>query len=163
VSEPAGAGGPDAVAATLAAFLAGSGARSAVAVVDTGDAEPVLVECDATDGGWVTEEGEEPRPAMPALPLPLPHLHTFELIEVDASRAEVTAPMGAIAHLAGATLELAQTIGGRSVLTAEFATTDPVAPLTIAARPGDPILLVIGEEQFAMPLGWPDPEERKGR
>jgi hypothetical protein len=153
--------GPDAVAATLAAFLAGSGARSAVAVLDTGDG-PVLVECDATDGAWVTE-GEQPRPATPAAPLPLPHLHSFELIEVDAARAELTAPMGAVAHLAGATQELAGTLGGRSVLTAEFATTDPLAPLTIAARPGDPIVLAIGEEQFAMPAGWPDAQERKGR
>jgi hypothetical protein len=151
VSAPAG---PDAVAATLAGFLAGSGARSATAVLDTG-AGPVLVECDATDGAWVTE-GEEPRPAMPAAPLPLPHMHAFELIEVDADRAEITAPMGAVAHLAGATAELARTLGGRSVLTAEFATTDPVAPLTIAARPGEPIVLAIGEEQFAMPERWPE-------
>jgi hypothetical protein len=145
---------PDSVAATLAGFLAASGARSAMAVLDT-DEGPVLVECDATDGAFVTE-GEEARPAMPAAPLPLPHLHSFELIEVDASRAEITAPMGAVAHLAGATAELARTLGGRSVLTAEFATTDPVTPLTIAARPGEPIVLALGEEQFAMPDGWPD-------
>jgi hypothetical protein len=154
VSAPgAGRSGADVAAATLAAFLAASGARSATAVLDTDDG-PVLVECDTIGGASVTE-GELPRPAMPAAPLPLPHLHAFELIEVDSARAEVTAPMGAIAHLAGATLELAGTLGGRSVLTAEFATTDPLSPLTIAARPGDPIVLAIGEEQFAMPPGWP--------
>jgi hypothetical protein len=153
VSAPAGAGGPDSVAATLAAFLAGSGARAATAVLDT-EGGPVLVECDTTEGAFVTED-EDPRPAMPALPLPLPHLHSFPLLEVDAARAQITAPMGAIAHLAGATAELAATLGGRSVLTAEFATTDPVAPLTIAARAGEPIVLALGEEQFEMPEGWP--------
>jgi hypothetical protein len=145
---------PDSVAATLAAFLAASGARAATAVLDA-DGGPVLVECDATDGASVTE-GEDARPAAPAAPLPLPHLHRFELIEVDAQAAEITAPMGAVAHLAGATAELAASLGGRSVLTAEFATTDPLAPLTIAARPGEPIVLAIGEEQFAMPDGWPE-------
>jgi hypothetical protein len=151
VSAPAA---PDSVAATLAAFIAGSGARAATALLDT-EQGPVLVECDATDGAFVTEDDEDPRPAMPALPLPVPHLHAFPLIEVDAARAEITAPMGAIAHLAGATAELAATLGGRSVLTAEFATTDPVAPLTIAARAGEPIVLALGEEQFEMPEGWP--------
>lgn len=149
-----GVGGPDVIAATLAAFLSASGGRSATALLET-EAGAVLVECDEREGAWVTE-GEEPRPAMPAAPLPLPHLHAFELIEVDADRAEITAPMGAIAHLAGATNELAATLGGRSVLTAEFATTDPVTPLTIAARPGDPIILALGEEQFPMPPGWPE-------
>ena len=153
--------GADVAAATLAAFLAGSGARSALAVLDTNAGE-VLVECDAREGAWVTE-GEHARPAVPAAPLGLPHLHAFELIEVDAERAEITAPMGAVAHLAGATMELAQTFGGRSVVTAEFATTDPLAPVTIAARPGEPIVLAIGEEQFAMPAGWPGEQERKGR
>jgi hypothetical protein len=147
-------GGADAVAATLGAFLAASGARSAMAVLDT-PTGPALVECDVTNGAFVTE-GEEQRPAMPAAPLPLPHLHSFELIEVDAARAEITAPMGAVAHLAGATQELAGTLGGRSVVTAEFATTDPLTPLTIAARPGEPIVLALGEEQFAMPEGWPE-------
>ena len=145
--------GPDAAAATLAGFLEASGARSVTALLET-DAGAALVECDESGGAWVTE-GDEPRPAGEAPALEVPHVHAFGLIEVDATRAELTAPMGAIAHLAGATSALAETLGGRSVVTAEFATTDPVSPLTIAARTGDPVILALGEEQFEMPPGWP--------
>ena len=88
--------------------------------------------------------------------LPLPHVHSFPPLEVDAARAEVTGPVGAVAHLAGAVRELAGSLPGRSVLTVEFETTDPQAPLTIAARAGEPVVLVLGEQQFEMPTGWPE-------
>jgi hypothetical protein len=38
-----------------------------------------------------------------------------------------------------------------------FATGDAETPLTIAARRGDPLVLALGEEQFAMGSGWPTP------
>jgi hypothetical protein len=143
----------EAVAATLLAFLREAGAGRAVAVLD--DDPPVLVEVEG-EGTPTASVGEEVRPLL-ALeePGPLPHVHAFPPLDVDAEAAEITAPMGAVAHLAGAVRELSRGLPGRSVLTVEWATTDPDAPLTVAARGEDPMVLAIGAEPFEMPAGWP--------
>jgi len=76
--------------------------------------------------------------------------------EVDAVRAEITAPLGGVEHHARAVRELAEAFPGHSVVSVQFATTDPLLPLTIAARAGDPLVLALGEdEQFEMAPGWP--------
>ena len=74
----------------------------------------------------------------------------------SAARASCRAPIGAIANLAEAVLSLAGAFGGRSVATADFPTRDPEQLLTIAARPGEPVVLAVGDQQFAMPGGWPE-------
>ncbi|MGI8594965.1 MAG: hypothetical protein ACR2ML_11475 [Solirubrobacteraceae bacterium] len=146
---------PEVVAATIRAFLAACGGERASALVDRGPQPPFLVEAGATGVAELTE-GEDMRPlAAAAEPLALPHVHAFPPLQVDAAQAEITAPMGAVAHLARAVRELARQLGGRSVLTVEWQTTDPDAPLAIAARGDEPLLLVIGEEDFAMPADWP--------
>jgi hypothetical protein len=63
----------------------------------------------------------------------------------------VTAPLGAIDALARAVEALAAALGGRSVALAFFQTTDDETPLGIAARPGEPVVLTLGEDQFGMP------------
>jgi hypothetical protein len=141
----AGAGPPpEVVAATLRAFLDACGGADASALLDRGEAEPVLVEVDMGSGA-------EPDTA----PLPLPHVHAFAPFEVDAERAEIGAPPGAVAHLATAVRELAGRLGGRSVLTVRWATSDAAAPFAVAARVGDPVVLALGEEPFEMPAEWP--------
>jgi len=147
---------PEVVAATLGAFLGACGGERASALVDRGAQQPpILVEAGATGVAELTE-GEQTRPLVAAAePLALPHVHAFPPLQVDAVQAEITAPMGAVAHLARAVRELARQLGGRSVLTVEWQTTDPDAPLVIAARGDEPLLLVIGEEDFAMPADWP--------
>jgi hypothetical protein len=144
---------PEVVAATLRAFLDSAGAQRAAALLDR-DA-PALVECEA-GGAATVAEGDEQRPLLAAAEtLPLPHLHSFPPIDVDAGRAQLTAPPGAVAHLAGAVRELSNHLGGRSVLTVEWTTTDPEAPFTVAARTGEPLVVALGDETFEMPLGWP--------
>ncbi len=135
---------PEAVAATLRAFLDACGAADASALLDRGEAEPVLVEVEAGSGA-----------ESDAATLPLPHVHAFAPFAVDVARSEIAAPPGAVAHLATAVRELAGRLGGRSVLTVRWATSDPEAPFAVAARAGEPVVLALGEEPFAMPSDWP--------
>jgi hypothetical protein len=146
--------------ATVRGFAAASGAQRVVAVIDRGDERhAVMVESDA--GGTVTvTEGEESAevPAkwpVPAVAHPLPHVHAVPAtaIAVDVATGRLSGPVGALPLLGSAVLELARTFGGRSVATAEFATSDPDQPITIAAREGEPILLAVGEERFVFPEG----------
>ncbi|HEX8085912.1 MAG TPA: hypothetical protein VF529_16590 [Solirubrobacteraceae bacterium] len=91
-------------------------------------------------------------PELPSVP-PLPP------IEVDAEQGTVGAPLGAIDSLVDAVGALAGALGGRSVALAFFQTTDDETPLGIAARAGEPPILTLGEEQFALP-GVTDATER---
>jgi hypothetical protein len=137
--------GPEQHAATLRAFVAAAGAAGAMLVLDLGpDAPPLLVDVAAGEAG-----PDEPAPG------PIPHVHPLAAPDVDAERAELTAPMGAIAMAARAVRELAGYYPGRSVLTVQWATTDADVPLTIAARRGEPLVIALGARPFPLPEGWP--------
>lgn len=152
-----------AAAATLAAFVARTGAEAAIALVDRGEAAPpALIEC--TPGApAVVSVGEDAwsldvaGAAVEPLPLPggLDRVRRLPALEVDAAAGEIAAPFGAVAALADAVRGLAGVLHGRGVATARFATTDAAVPFTVAARTGDPLVLALGEEQFEMPAGWP--------
>jgi hypothetical protein len=92
---------------------------------------------------------------LAAAPLPLPDVRPLPPFEVDALRAQITAPLGGVEHHARAVRALADAFPGRSVLSVAFATSDPDTPLTLAARSGDPLVLALGEEAFEMAPGWP--------
>jgi len=126
------------------------------AVIDRGaDSSPAIVTCgrlqpiEVSDAGRTvhlphTVELEPPPPALPHVP-PMPPF------EVDPGSGSVSAPLGAIDALAEAVEALAHALGGRSVALAFFQTTDDETPLGIAARPGEPVVLTVGDEQFALP------------
>jgi hypothetical protein len=148
------------IAVTLRRFVHASGALEATLLLDQGAELPVLVvECPAV-GPVVLGEGEQvvqlDADRLAAAPLPLPDVKALPPFEVDAVRAEITAPLGGVEQQARAVRELAEAFPGRSVLSLELATTDVETPLTIVARAGDPLVLALGaEEQFEMPAGWP--------
>jgi hypothetical protein len=141
---------------TVAAFAERAGAERVILLLDLGeDAEPAMVECVPGERIEVTE-GDDARPvtAEPGVaPAPLPDLRPppASALQADPETGELAAPLGAVAHLADAVLALAGAFGGRSVATADFATRDPAVPLTVAARPGEPVLLAMGGRHFAMP------------
>ena len=121
-----------------ARFVHASGALEATLLLDQGAELPVLVvECPAV-GPVLLGEGEDvvqlDADRLAAAPLPLPEVRALPPFEVDAVRAEITAPLGGVEHQARAVRELAGAFPGRSVLSVEFATTDVETPLTIAAR-----------------------------
>ena len=149
--------------ATVRTFARASGATRVVLLLDRGEAEPpVLLELAAGESLQVTE-GE----ATHAIAAGLPAGRPLELADVrpppasavflDPALGELSAPIGVVANLAEAVLSLAQAFGGRSVATADFPTRDAELPMTIAARPGEPVVIAVGDQQFAMPGGWPDP------
>jgi hypothetical protein len=148
------------IVVTLRRFVRASGALEATLLLDQGAELLVLVvECPAV-GPVLLAEGEDAvqldADRLAAEPLPLPEVKTLPPFEVDAVRAEITAPLGGVEHQARAVRELAEAFPGRSVLSVKFATTDVETPLTIVARAGDPLVLALGaEEQFEMPAGWP--------
>jgi hypothetical protein len=144
---------------TLRAFAAACGAAAVVLLLDQGEgAPPLVVECPA-EGAVQVSEGEAvvqlDASRLAAAPLPLPEVRALPPFEVDALRAQITAPLGGVEHLARAVRSLADAFPGRSVLTATFATSDPDTPLHLAARSGDPMVLALGEEQFEMDPLWP--------
>ena len=144
--------------ATVRAFAERSGALRVVLLVDAG-AEATMLDC-APDGALeLTDAGrtfEIPAAArVDAAPRVLPELRPAPrtTLSIDAETGELEAPLGAVANLARAVLELARAFGGRSVATADFATRDPELPFTIAAREGEPLVLAAGDRRFVLPQG----------
>jgi hypothetical protein len=152
----------DVVVVTLREFLHRSGAVRAVAVVDRAPGEsPAVVDCgrllpiEVDFGDRVVHLPHSIE--LDAEPVKLPDVRQLPPFEVNAAEAEIAAPVGGVAHLAGAVRDLAAALGGRNVAMAQFATNDPEAPLAITARAdgSEPIVLALGEEEFPMEPGWP--------
>jgi hypothetical protein len=161
--ELVGSVGPlDAVVVALREFLHRSGAVRAVAVVDRAPGEgPAVVDCarltpiEVDFGDRVVHLPHAIE--LDATPPPLPDVRQLPPFEVDTATAQIAAPLGGVAHLAGAVRDLAAALGGRNVAMVQFATDDPDAPLAITARAdgSEPIVLALGEEEFPMDPGWP--------
>jgi hypothetical protein len=161
--ELVGSVGPlDTVVVALRDFLHRSGAVRAVAVVDREPGEgPAVIDCarlapiEVDFGDRVVHLPHSIE--LDVTPLPLPDVLQLPPFEVDPATAQIAAPLGGVAHLAGAVRDLAAALGGRNVAMAQFATNDPDAPLAITARAdgSEPIVLALGEEEFPMDPGWP--------
>lgn len=131
-----------------------AGAIDVQALVDRGEDRPAAhISCgrlqaiEVTDGGrtvhlpHTAELAPEP-PPLPTVP-PLPP------IEFDLEEGTIGAPLGAVDALTEAVSAVAAALGGRSVVLALFQTTDDDTPFGIAARSGEPVVLTLGDEQFA--------------
>ena len=147
----------DVVLATLRDFTDRAGAVRVTVILDMGDGlEPPLLECEPGQPLTITR-GEEafiiPPSALvdvPPLPVQPPTPVPATAIEIDPTLGEVSAPIGAVEMLAEAVGALAAALGGRTVAMADFATRSG-EPLSIAARPGEPTVLAIGEHEFELP------------
>jgi hypothetical protein len=149
-------------AATARAFGRASGAQRVVLLVDRGEeAEAAMVEWAEPDELALTDAGVTHALASGTAPDARPHElpRTVPIpataLDVDLASAELSAPLGALEQLASGLLALARSAGGRSVATAEYPTREPDRPLTLAARPGEPVVVAVAGQQFAMPVGWP--------
>lgn len=159
------AGALDRVVALLRDFVHGSGALRAVGVVDHAAGEPpAVVECgrmtvaevDLGDRVLHLPHGIELAVEVP----PLPALRQLPPFEVDAAEGTVTGTVGGLDLLVANVCALAEALGGADVAMAVFETTDPETPLAITARAGggEPVVVSIGEDQFA----WDAPGQPPG-
>jgi hypothetical protein len=145
----------DVALATIAEFARRSGAERVVVLLDAEGSAPLMLER-LEDGTLAVTEGDVTRRAAPApgsAPLALPDVRAVpaSALTADPETGELAAPLGAVQHIADSLLALARVLGGRSVATATYATRDPGAPLTVAARVGEPVVLDIAGRQFAFP------------
>ena len=137
--------------ATAKAFQERSGATRVVLLLDDDngtvmiDAEPhaiTVTDNDATT--TVDAPSAAPKPLHRLTPVPA------TAITIDTETGELAAPLGTIEHLARATHDLAAAFGGKTVATAEFATSDPELPITFAAREGERVVLGAGDAQYEL-------------
>jgi hypothetical protein len=142
--------------ATVREYAIRAGALRVVLLVDRGAQPPLMVDCDAehtveiTDGDAVTRIAADAHPNEGPKPLPEIRLIPASAIEMDLQSGDLQAPLGAIEHLADTLTALARAFGARSVATAELATRDPSAPITLAARQGEPTVLAIGDYEYTL-------------
>jgi hypothetical protein len=94
---------------------------------------------------------ELPHDAASGVVLPeLPPMRRFPPFEVDAQAGTVAGALGGLELLGRAVRDLAGLLPGRSVVAADYETTDPQTPLGIAGRAGEALVLLIGDDEFAL-------------
>jgi len=140
--------------ATALAFADAAGAHRVILLIDRGHDMPALMVDAVHDGTAEVTDGDhvetlETRPTAAPKPLPSIRATPHTAIRFDYATGEVSAPLGAIEHLADSVKALAGSFGGRTVATAEFPTRD--FPITIAAREGEPAILSAGDEEYELP------------
>jgi hypothetical protein len=142
--------------ATLRAFIARAGALTAIALLDRAGLPPVVVDVTA-DGPIEVLEGDDAlvlgaEAFADAEPLAIPDIRPLPPMDVDAASGKVVGLPGALGHQAAAVRELASLLPGRSAVTVGFASSDPDVPVFIAAREGEPAVVSLGQEQFALDI-----------
>lgn len=152
----------DPVVALLREFLHRSGAKRAVALMEQpGGEEPALVDCAQLAPIEVVVDGRRvvlPHAIELDVPAPdVPEVRQLPPFEVTPETGEVATMIGGLEHYAEAVVGLTRRVGPRDVVMATWATTTHDVPLSISARGKDPIIVVLGEEQYEMEPGWPPP------
>jgi len=115
---------------------------------------PAVVSCERFGAIVVSEEGAErelPHDAASDVVLPeLPLMRQLPPFEVDAETGKVAGVLGGLEMLGRVTREIAGLLPGESVVAAEYETTDPASPLGLAGRPGEPVVVLLGEHEFEL-------------
>jgi hypothetical protein len=115
---------------------------------------PAMIECRRLGAIVVYEEDAEHELAHDAagdVALPeLPPMRQLPPFEVDAATGSVAGVLGGLEMLGRAVRDVAGLLPGASVVAAEFETTDPACPLGLAGRPGEPVVVLLGEHEFEL-------------
>ena len=134
------------------ALLHGCGALHVSIAIDA--QPPAIVACERFGPVVVLADGEErelPHDAASDVALPeLPLMRQLPPFEVDAATGAVAGVLGGLEMLGRAVRETAALLPGASVVAADFETTDPEAPLGVAARRGEPVLVLTGEHELEL-------------
>jgi hypothetical protein len=143
----------DRAIALARALLHGAGALRVKVALDS--PPPALVEC-ARLRAVVVHDGdgaarELPHDAASDVELPpLPFMHQLPPFEIHAAEGRVAGALGGLEMLGRAVRDIAALLPGRSVVAADFETDDPMIPLGIAGRAGEPLVVLLGEHEFAL-------------
>lgn len=144
----------DTAVVALRAFVHGSGALRAQALLPQADGRSALVSC--TRLGPLEVIVGERAVELPhdveidAAPPDLEALRPLPPFEVDAAAGQVAGVIGGLDLLAGALRTVARAIGGGAAVVAELETTTPDMPLVLSAREGEALLVTLGEESFEL-------------
>jgi hypothetical protein len=116
--------------------------------------EPAVIECPRLRPIVVREgdaERELPHDAASDVELPeLPEMVQFPPFEVYSDTGEVAGMIGGLQLLGRAVLGAAELLPGRSVVAAEYETTSAETPMGLAARAGEPIIVLLGDDEFEL-------------
>lgn len=94
---------------------------------------------------------ELPHDAAGEVGLPeLPFMRRLPAFEVDPDDGRVAGVLGGLEMLGRAVREIAALLPAASVVAADYETSDPVLPLGIAGRAGEPLVVLLGEHEFAL-------------
>lgn len=133
-------------------LLHGSGALLVSVALDR--AEPALIECPRLRAIVVRDadcERELPHDVADSIDLPaLPLMRRLPPLEADAQSGTIGSVLGGLEMLGRAVREIAGLLPGRSVVAAEYETTDPGMPLGVAGRDGEPVIVLFGEQEFEL-------------
>lgn len=150
--EPSHAEARDLAVALARELLHGCGALRVSVALDA--QPPAIVACTRFGPIVVHEDGgtrELPHDAASDVALPaLPFMHQVPPFEVDAQSGAVAGVLGGLEMLGRAVRDVAALLPGTSVVAADFETTDPAAPLGLAARPGEPVVVLAGELELEL-------------
>jgi hypothetical protein len=117
---------------------------------------PAIVECERLRTIVVRDAAgtrELPHDAASDVALPeLPFMRRLPAFDVDAAEGRVAGVIGGLEMLGAAVRDLAALLPGSSVVAADFETSDPAAPLGIAGRAGEPLVVLLGEHEFTLDL-----------
>ena len=114
------------------------------AIIEVGRLQAIVVHDDAG-------RRELPHDAAADVALPkLPPMRRIPPFEVDAQAGTAAGALGGLELLGRAVRDLAALLPGRSVVAADYETTDPQTPLGIAGRAGESLVLLVGDEEYAL-------------
>ncbi len=123
-------------------------------------AAPAIVECERLRAIVVHgAEGarELPHDAAADVALPeLPLMRRLPAFEADPVEGRVVGTLGGLEMLGRAVRDIATLLPGASVVAADYETRDPNVPLGIAGRAGEPLVVLLGDHEFALDVDAPD-------
>jgi hypothetical protein len=116
--------------------------------------QPAIVECERLRAVVVRDAaGERTLPHDAAIDAELPELPLMAQLppfSADPETGEISGALGGLEMLGRAVREVAGLMGARSVVAADFETDDPERPLGIAGRAGEPVVVLVGDDEFEL-------------
>lgn len=116
--------------------------------------EPAIVECErlrAIVVRGVDETIELAHDAAGDLVLPeLPFMRRLPAFDVGPDDGRVAGVIGGLEMLGSAVRDIAALLPGASVVAADYETSDPARPLGLAGRAGEPVVVLLGDDEFAL-------------